>query len=150
MRVQVRAAVETDVPELLGLQQAAPESAQWSVGALLNALGGCSVAEVDGVTVGFLLWRSLPDDDYEILNLAVDPRQRRQGVAGQLLGEFLSDVTGTVHLEVRESNEAARALYRRWGFSEEGVRRGYYHRPVEDAVVMRRSASPKPESKNVD
>jgi len=99
------------------------------------------VAEVDGVTVGFLLWRSLPDDEYEILNLAVGAGQRRQGVASRLLGEFLSGVTGAVYLEVRESNEAARALYRRWAFSEEGVRRGYYHRPVEDAVVMRHSAS---------
>ncbi len=82
--------------------------------------------------------------------MAVGAGQRRQGVASRLLGEFLSDVTGAVYLEVRESNEAARALYRRWGFSEEGVRRGYYHRPVEDAVVMRRAASPKPESKNAD
>lgn len=150
MRVQVRAAVETDVPELLGLQQAVPESAQWSAGALVDALGGCSVAEVDGVTVGFLLWRSLPDDEYEILNLAVNPRQRRQGVAGQLLGEFLSGLTGAVHLELRESNRATRALYRRWDFSEEGVRRGYYHRPVEDAVVIRRSESTKSDTKNAD
>ena len=138
------------MPELLGLQQAAPESAQWLAGALLDALGGCLVAEVDGVTVGFLLWRSLPDDEYEILNLAVDAGQRRQGVASRLLGEFLSGVTGAVYLEVRESNEAARALYRRWGFSEEGVRRGYYHRPVENAVVMRRSASTRSETKIAD
>jgi len=44
----------------------------------------------------------------------------------------------TAFLEVRESNDAARGLYGSRGFSEIGRRRGYYRRPVEDALVMRR------------
>jgi ribosomal-protein-alanine N-acetyltransferase len=41
-----------------------------------------------------------------------------------------------VFLEVRESNAAARALYARFGFREGGRRRGYYRKPVEDALVL--------------
>jgi ribosomal-protein-alanine N-acetyltransferase len=140
MLIRVRAAVETDVPAMLALQQAAPESAQWSAGALLDSLAGCTVAEIDGSVGGFLLCRALPGDEFEVLNLAVDPSRRRQGIASELLAEFLAAATGPIHLEVRESNAAARALYVRWGFSDQGVRPGYYHRPVEDAVVMTRPA----------
>ena len=41
-------------------------------------------------------------------------------------------------LEVRRSNEAARRLYERWGFTLKGVRRGYYEKPAEDALVLGR------------
>jgi ribosomal-protein-alanine N-acetyltransferase len=43
-----------------------------------------------------------------------------------------------VFLEVRRSNRAARALYHRLGFTLAGVRRGYYRKPLEDAMVLRR------------
>nr|MCU0626508.1 GNAT family N-acetyltransferase [Gemmatimonadaceae bacterium] len=47
-----------------------------------------------------------------------------------------------IWLEVRVSNAAARALYERRGFTLVGRRRGYYRKPVEDALVLRRSLSP--------
>ncbi len=126
------------MPELLRLQTAAPEAAQWSTGALLEGLAGCVVAEAGDAVVGFLLYRDLPGDEREILNVAVDPERRRQGVASRLLAVCLFEFRGEAHLEVRESNAAARALYGRFGFTDIAVRRGYYHRPVEDAVVMKR------------
>jgi ribosomal-protein-alanine N-acetyltransferase len=144
MAIEVRAAVEADVAALLTLQQAAPEAAQWSAGALLDALAGCLVAVDGDSVVGFLLCRALPDAESEILNLAVDPQRRRQGIAGRLLGEWLSQAAGAVFLEVRESNAAARALYAEWGFVEQGLRPAYYHRPVEAAVVMTRLPGPLP------
>lgn len=146
MAIEVRAAVEADVPPLLALQQAAPEAAQWSPGALLDALAGCSVAVDDDSVVGFLLWRALPDGEGEILNLAVDPNRRRQGIAGQLLREWLPATVGSVYLEVRESNVGALALYEHYGFERQGLRPGYYHRPVEAAVVMTRVPGPLPKN----
>ena len=46
----------------------------------------------------------------------------------------------TIHLEVRESNTAAIALYEKYGFIRDGLRRGYYEEPKEDALLMSRQA----------
>ena len=116
-----------------------PQAAEWSAGALLERLAGCLAAQKHDRVVGFLLYRELGSAEWEILNLAVDQQSRRQGVASRLIEKFLGVAHGDVYLEVRESNQAARALYACWGFSEEGLRRGYYHRPVENAVVMKRA-----------
>jgi ribosomal-protein-alanine N-acetyltransferase len=81
-------------------------------------------------------------EDAEILNLAVDSGFRGQGLAGKMLDVVLIELAArgarTTFLEVRESNEAARALYRSRGFVEIGRRKRYYRRPVEDALVLRR------------
>lgn len=128
------------MPDLLRLQQQAPEAAQWSAGALRDALAGCLAAEQEGQVMGFLLYRLLSGDEAEILNLAVDSGCRRQGIASRLMTEFLTVASGSVFLEVRESNAAARAFYDRWGFVEAGLRREYYHRPVENAVVLKKES----------
>ena len=79
-------------------------------------------------------------DEGEILNIAVDPPARAKGAGRALLGALLDHLrsTGTaqVFLEVRPSNEAAIALYRRAGFRPLGVRKGYYGSPGEDALTM--------------
>lgn len=101
------------------------------------------VALLDGRIAGFLVARetfpgngeALPER--EILNLAVDAALRRLGVASALLKHELA-FGGTHFLEVRESNAAARALYRKFGFVEVGTRRDYYDDPIEKAIVMRR------------
>lgn len=138
--ITVRKATAEDLEDLLQLQQQSlPQAAEWSPGALLEGLGGCLAAQINDRLVGFLLYRQIASAECEILNLAVNPALRRQGVASRLIEEFLRSAEGDLYLEVRESNQAARALYARWGFSEQGLRRGYYHRPVEDAVVMKRT-----------
>ena len=76
----------------------------------------------------------------EITNVAVKSSYRRQGVGGKLL-ETLYEEAKALHtqeffLEVRESNEAAIALYSRQGFVKEGVRKNFYEKPVENAVIM--------------
>lgn len=76
----------------------------------------------------------------EITNVAVKLSHRRQGVGGKLL-ETLYEEAKALHtqeffLEVRESNEAAIALYSRQGFVKEGVRKNFYEKPVENAVIM--------------
>jgi len=91
--------------------------------------------------VGFCsFWRIV--DELHINNLAVLPPYRRAGVASALLrhifreGARLGAVRAT--LEVRRSNDPARLLYERFGFSMAGTRRAYYTKPVEDAIVLSR------------
>src|SRR5262249_51140611 len=85
-------------------------------------------------------------DELHINNLAVLPGWRRQGVATALLSHVLDEGTRLgarrAALEVRRSNEPARALYERFGFTVAGVRRAYYTKPVEDAIVLWREGLP--------
>ena len=83
-------------------------------------------------------WRVV--DELHINNLAVLPSYRRAGVASALLTHVLREGSafGAVRatLEVRRSNEPARYLYERFGFTVAGVRRAYYTKQVEDAIVL--------------
>jgi ribosomal-protein-alanine N-acetyltransferase len=83
-------------------------------------------------------------DEGEILNLAVAPTGRRNGVGRALVQQILEVLTARgvrqIYLEVRESNAPARALYAAHGFKEAGRRKQYYRRPVEDAIVLRLDA----------
>jgi [ribosomal protein S18]-alanine N-acetyltransferase len=100
----------------------------------------CYAAKDDeGTIVGFCsFWRVV--DELHINNLAVTPSRRRSGVATALLRRVLSEgvALGATRatLEVRRSNEAARLLYERFGFAVANVRRAYYTKPVEDALVL--------------
>lgn len=89
--------------------------------------------------VGFCsFWRVL--DELHINNLAVAPAYRGLGAGTALMEAVLDAGVGLgacrATLEVRRSNEAARRLYERLGFTVAGVRRDYYTRPVEDALVL--------------
>jgi [ribosomal protein S18]-alanine N-acetyltransferase len=83
-------------------------------------------------------------DELHINNLAVHPDWRRRGVASALLQWVLdaAEREGAVRstLEVRRSNDAARLLYERFGFTVAGTRPGYYRTPVEDALILWRGA----------
>lgn len=100
----------------------------------------CYLARDDeGKAIGFCsFWKVI--DELHINNLAVVPDYRRAGVASALLTHVLSEGgrLGAVRatLEVRRSNEAARGLYERFHFSVCGVRRAYYTKPIEDAIVL--------------
>ena len=76
----------------------------------------------------------------DILNITVRPEARRQGIATKLLERLgaLSEPKGVtvIHLEVRESNTPARTLYGKLGFTVDGIRKNYYERPRENAVLM--------------
>ena len=79
-------------------------------------------------------------DEGEIARIAIDSACRRQGVAGRLLERLskICEVKGIrrLMLEVRTSNEAAISFYKKSGFTEDGVRKGYYTNPCEDAILM--------------
>ena len=76
----------------------------------------------------------------EITNVAVKASHRRKGIGGKLLQKLYEKVaaldTQEYFLEVRESNEAAIGLYLRQGFVKEGIRKNFYEKPVENAVIM--------------
>jgi ribosomal-protein-alanine N-acetyltransferase len=80
-------------------------------------------------------------DEGQIANLAVAPEGWGKGIGRALLDAALREASvrdiAYVYLEVRDSNDRARRLYRSRDFEEVGRRRGYYRRPVEDAIVLR-------------
>ena len=85
-------------------------------------------------------------DAWHVMNVAVAPESRRQGVATALLRRLLDDTRHDAQrgytLEVRVSNVGAIALYEGFGFRTKGVRRGYYTDNREDALIMWRDPEP--------
>jgi len=83
------------------------------------------------------------DTEWELENIVVAEAARRRGVGEGLLRVFIAHARESrgncIFLEVRGSNQAARALYRKAGFEEAGVRKSYYLCPVEDAILCRLS-----------
>ena len=78
----------------------------------------------------------------DMMNVAVDPAFRRQGVAealvNRLVEELASQENHSLTLEVRASNEPAKALYAKLGFTQAGRRPNYYRNPREDALILRK------------
>jgi ribosomal-protein-alanine N-acetyltransferase len=133
-----------DIAEVARLQSRAFGNA-WAEEALGGQQANPSVARLYAIrlpTVGIVAycaaWKIL--DELHINSVAVDPQYRRQGLARRLLEHVLveSAAAGATNatLEVRQSNEAGRALYEGLGFRLEGVRPGYYQDPREDALIL--------------
>jgi len=140
---RIRDAAPADAARLAELERECfPDP--WSEAGLLEVLvlptGTGVVAELGGVVQGYVLARSVADTA-EILNVAVAPGHRRLGIARALLRQALDRLqakgVAEAFLEVRQSNLAARSLYRDLGFRVAGMRTAYYRRPVEDALVLR-------------
>ena len=76
----------------------------------------------------------------DVLNITVSGKVRNRGIGTNLMREILERAkkygVTDVHLEVRESNEAAIHLYEKLGFVRDGIRKNYYTAPVENAVTM--------------
>ena len=146
MTTLLRPAVESDLTGISMIERASFAD-PWTEESFRRLIGVKPaiflVAECDpaATVAGYVAAFSVGEDG-EILNVAVASEFRGRGLAGQMLDAVLIELAArgvrTAFLEVRESNEAARALYGSRGFSEIGRRRAYYRRPVEDALVMRR------------
>ena len=106
-----------------------------------NRLSYWLVADVDGVVGGYVGSQTVLDVA-DMMNLAVAPKFRRQGIAEALVTELASylKVNGVLGLmlEVRASNVSAIALYEKMGFGEVGRRPRYYRNPREDALILRK------------
>ncbi|WP_444929638.1 ribosomal protein S18-alanine N-acetyltransferase [Microbulbifer sp. SSSA002] len=141
--LQLRAATARDCTPLAQLAASA-HSHPWSEAQYQQSLSAghhCWVL-LDGDKVIACCVVSRLFDEAEILDIAVSPERRRQGLAGALLKAVSAELPAEVErllLEVRVSNRPARALYHKWGFSEDGIRKNYYPAGKgarEDAVLM--------------
>ena len=140
---RIRPTSAADAPQVAALELAIfPDP--WSAEGIAEVLRTPSclgfVAEAGGEVIAYILARWVADQA-EILNLAVSPDHRRGGLGGALLDQAMDLLrrrgAREVFLEVRVSNEAARRLYEARGFRVAGMRRAYYRRPTEDALVLR-------------
>ena len=140
---QIREMRETDIAQVEAIEQEI-FSVPWSEKSFLSActtpeniylvcLAGEEVAGYCG------LWSVLGEGN--ITNMAVAEKYRRNGVAEALMKEMeergrQKDVT-IFFLEVRESNDAARRLYEKMGYEQIGVRKNFYEKPAENAIIKR-------------
>lgn len=145
--MRTRFAEEKDLPAMAEIERRCFHT-PWSEESLRDDLTGnpLSVYMVleaeNGDVAGYMsLWRIL--DEGHINNVAVLPEYRRRGGASEML-EFMLEYSekngiSSHTLEVRVSNEGAIGLYRKFGFREAGVRKGYYEDNGEDALIMWRN-----------
>ena len=108
---------------------------------LKNPLSCWLVAEEDGKVTGYVGSQTVMDES-DMMNVAVHPDYRRKGVAEKLVMELVEALkkrdSRCLTLEVRASNEPARALYEKLGFVQVGLRKNYYRNPREDALILRK------------
>lgn len=106
---------------------------------LENPLSLWLVAEENGQVYGYVGSQTVLGES-DMMNVAVDPGFRRQGIARALIETLIAELSKMgsrcLRLEVRVSNENARALYARMGFQQLGLRKNYYHNPKEDALIL--------------
>ena len=145
--MRTRFAEEKDLPAMAEIERRCFHT-PWSEESLRDDLTGnplsvYMVLEAEsGDVAGYMsLWRIL--DEGHINNVAVLPEYRRRGGASDML-EFMLEYSekngiSSHTLEVRVSNEGAIGLYRKFGFKEAGVRKGYYEDNGEDALIMWRN-----------
>ena len=142
--LEIRPLTYADLPQVIAIERRAfptPWSLAMFVLELSKPSGICLAALIDQRLVGYLVC-SRYDAVWHLMNIAVDDRLRRQGLATTLLERLfeLADKPSEQYtLEVRTSNEAAIRLYERFGFRTAGRRRAYYHDNREDALIMWRT-----------
>ena len=143
----IRNATAADLAEMARVAGESPGAAHWTDQHYQSLFADASssaprlilvaIAD-DEATIGFVAARQV-SLEWELENIVVSRRAREKGVGATLLTELLSRARNSagesVFLEVRESNTAARALYAKLGFQENGRRKDYYSNPAEDAVL---------------
>jgi ribosomal-protein-alanine N-acetyltransferase len=141
--LQLRKLSYTDLPRVIAIERRCfpmPWSLSMFVLELSKPSGICLAAVGGTRMLGYVICARY-DEAYHVMNLAVDPDQRRQGVAKALLDALLDrgghDANYT--LEVRVSNAGAIALYEAYDFRAVGTRRRYYSDNGEDAIIMWRA-----------
>ncbi len=154
-RIIIRDASEDDIEQLSNIemlcfsmpwspkeikeQMESSSGARFIVAELEAASEGAAAEAPPKKLIGSVSAWYLPPWEIQIGNFAVLPEYRRQGVAGLLMDALLAKAEERgipdISLEVRPSNAPALALYAKYGFLEEGRRRGYYQ-GKEDAIIM--------------
>ena len=133
-----------DVPQIANLEKLCfsdPWSENSIASELDNRLSCWLVAEEQGRIAGYVGSQSVLDMA-DMMNIAVDPDFRRQGIGEQLINALIEKLKDkgiiALLLEVRISNKPAISLYEKLGFVQVGKRPRYYHNPREDALILRK------------
>lgn len=142
MEFIIREASLEDIPALEKLEQqcfSVPWTKEQLIGQLPDSTHRFLVADRGGELLGYVGMMFVLDEGY-ISNVATAPSARRNGIGRALISALLKQAEelalSFVTLEVRRSNEPAKALYAQQGFLAVGERRDYYQRPKEDAILM--------------
>lgn len=110
-------------------------------GELSNPLSCWLVCVENGSVLGYVGAQTVLGET-DMMNLAVSPEARRQGIAKRLILKLVEELkerdSHSLTLEVRSSNAPARALYEKLGFAQVGRRPNYYRNPKEDALILRK------------
>ncbi len=136
----VRRLAYSDLPGVISIERRSFPS-PWSLAMFVLELskpsGICLVATEGDELLGYLVC-SRYDRVWHLMNVAVSPDRRRQGVASRLISQLIEEAGGELPftLEVRVSNREAIAMYERLGFRSAGVRPRYYQDNGEDALIM--------------
>lgn len=142
--VVIRKSCPEDIPYIAKLESLC-FSVHMSEEMLTNALSDenhlfISAIAADGTLAGYAGLMFVLDEG-DIINIAVQPEFRRKGIAALMMKEMNSQChklgLNVINLEVRESNIPAKQLYTGLGFEVSGLRKGYYIRPKEDAIIMK-------------
>lgn len=135
---------EHHVPQIALLERecfADPWSQQSIASELHNPLSLWLVAQEGQTLLGYVGSQTCLDET-DMMNIAVSPASRRQGVARALIEALVSALrqrgSKQLTLEVRASNGPARQLYESLGFLQVGLRKNYYQNPKEDALILRK------------
>ena len=117
----------------------------WSESSIASELSNplsCWLVAVEGEKVAGYIGSQTVMGETDMMNVAVHPDFRRQGVAQTLILALVDALkergSHWLMLEVRQSNAPARALYEKLGFAEVGRRKNYYSKPREDALILRK------------
>jgi ribosomal-protein-alanine N-acetyltransferase len=143
-QISIRPLTYSDLPQVIAIERRSfptPWSLAMFVLELSKPSGVCLAATQDTGIVGYLIC-SKYERVYHLMNVAVDPSARRQGLGHRLLEELIERAgpEESYTLEVRTSNATAIALYERFGFRSAGTRPRYYQDTGEDAMIMWRTA----------
>ena len=140
----IRRLIYADLPHVIAIERRSFPT-PWSLAMFvleLSKASGICLAALDGEElVGYCVC-SRYDTVWHLMNVAIDPSRRREGVAAALLTRLFeeADQPGEQYtLEVRPSNAPAIALYEAFDFKRAGLRKGYYHDNKEDALIMWRT-----------
>jgi len=142
--ILIREMQVSDIPDVLQIEHMS-FTTPWSKNAFLNEINKLysliKVAVLGDTIIGYICVNYIIDEGH-ILNLAVHPDFRRQGIATKLLEDALNELKEIecryLYLEVRVSNLEAKKFYECLGFKVMGTRKDYYTYPIEDAVTMMR------------
>jgi [ribosomal protein S18]-alanine N-acetyltransferase len=156
--LRLRPMTEADLPGVLALEDALFAEEAWSRRMLIGELEQQPesryylVAEQDGALIGYagLLTAG---EQADVLTIAVTAARWGHGVGSRMLADLLAQARRRgcreAFLEVRADNVRAQRLYKWWGFTDIGIRRGYYQPSGTDAIVMRRDLTVESEADQV-